>query len=120
VSGASLSTTAVWKIVLHYAHQVGIEHLAPHDLRRTCAKLCRESGGDLERDPISAGTRCRFSLFVAATDGNLSARLDEERILATPTAMSKGTLRAADMVIVDPAGRQVAGRYRVPVKSPCT
>jgi integrase len=33
VSGASLSTTAVWKIVLHYAHEVGIEHLAPHDLR---------------------------------------------------------------------------------------
>jgi L-fuculose-phosphate aldolase len=51
--------------------------------------------------------------YVAATDGNLSVRLDEERILATPTAMSKGALRAADMVIVDPAGRQVAGRHRV-------
>jgi hypothetical protein len=25
VSSASLSTTAVWKIVLHYAHEVGIE-----------------------------------------------------------------------------------------------
>ena len=49
VSGASLSTAAVWKIVLHYAHQVGIERLAPHDLRRTCAKLCRKSGGDLEQ-----------------------------------------------------------------------
>jgi integrase len=49
LSGASLSTTAVWKIVLHYAHQVGIERLAPHDLRRTCAKLCRKSGGDLEQ-----------------------------------------------------------------------
>jgi L-fuculose-phosphate aldolase len=33
--------------------------------------------------------------------------------LATPTAMSKGALRAADMVIVDPAGRQVAGRHHV-------
>jgi integrase len=49
VSGASLSTTAVWKLVLQYAHQVGIERLAPHDLRRTCAKLCRKSGGDLEQ-----------------------------------------------------------------------
>jgi site-specific recombinase XerD len=49
VSGASLSTTAVLKIVLQYAHQVGIERLAPHDLRRTCAKLCRRSGGDLEQ-----------------------------------------------------------------------
>ena len=43
VSGASR------KIVLHYAQQVGIERLAPHDLRRTCAKLCRKSGGDLEQ-----------------------------------------------------------------------
>jgi integrase len=49
VSGASLSTTAVWKIVLHYAHQVRIERLAPHDLRRTSAKLSRKSGGDLEQ-----------------------------------------------------------------------
>jgi integrase len=49
VSAASLSTTAVWKIVLHYAHEVGIEHLAPHDLRRTCEKLCQKSGGDLEQ-----------------------------------------------------------------------
>ncbi len=49
VSGASLSTTAVWKIVLHYAHRAGIERLTPHDLCRTCAKLCRRSGGDLEQ-----------------------------------------------------------------------
>ena len=28
---------------------VGIERLTPHDLRRTCAKLCRKSGGDLEQ-----------------------------------------------------------------------
>jgi site-specific recombinase XerD len=49
VSCASLSTTAVWKIVLHYAHRAGIECLTPHDLLRTCAKLCRRSGGDLEQ-----------------------------------------------------------------------
>lgn len=50
VSGSSLSTTAVWKIVLHYArHTAGIRDLTPHDLRRTCAKLCRRAGGDLEQ-----------------------------------------------------------------------
>jgi len=27
--------------------------------------------------------------FIAATDGNLSVRLDEDRILVTPTGMSK-------------------------------
>jgi integrase len=27
----------------------GIDHLAPHDLRRTAAKLCRKAGGELEQ-----------------------------------------------------------------------
>jgi len=29
--------------------QIGIEHFGAHDLRRTCAKLCRKNGGDLEQ-----------------------------------------------------------------------
>jgi integrase len=49
VSSESLSTTAVRKIVLEHAGTVGIERLTPHDLRRTCAKLCRSLGGDLEQ-----------------------------------------------------------------------
>jgi hypothetical protein len=28
----SMNATAIWKIVLHYAHRVGIERLTPHDL----------------------------------------------------------------------------------------
>jgi L-fuculose-phosphate aldolase len=51
--------------------------------------------------------------FVAATDGNLSVRLDENRILATPTCMSKGSMRATDMVIVDREGRLLSGKRRV-------
>jgi L-fuculose-phosphate aldolase len=51
--------------------------------------------------------------FVAATDGNLSVRLDKNRILATPTCMSKGEMRPADLVIVDREGRLLAGRRRV-------
>jgi len=51
--------------------------------------------------------------YVAAMDGNLSVRLDEERILATPTAMSKGALRPSDMVIVDMDGRLISGRHHV-------
>jgi L-fuculose-phosphate aldolase len=50
---------------------------------------------------------------VAATDGNLSVRLDEDRILATPTAMSKGAMRPSDMVIVDTEGRLISGRHNV-------
>ena len=51
--------------------------------------------------------------LVAATDGNLSVRLDEERLLVTPTCISKGRMRAADLVIVDMDGNRIAGKRSV-------
>ncbi len=51
--------------------------------------------------------------FVAAMDGNLSVRLDDDRILVTPTCVSKGSMRATDMVIVDLDGERVSGRRNV-------
>src|ERR1700731_5312680 len=51
--------------------------------------------------------------FVAAMDGNLSIRLSDKRILVTPTCVSKGAMRPADMVIVDMQGKRVAGRRNV-------
>jgi L-fuculose-phosphate aldolase len=51
--------------------------------------------------------------LVAATDGNLSVRLDEKRILVTPTAMSKGMMKTSDMVTVDMEGRRLSGRRHV-------
>ncbi len=47
--GASLSDWAIWAVVTECARQIGIERFGAHDLRRTCAKLCRKSGGDLEQ-----------------------------------------------------------------------
>jgi L-fuculose-phosphate aldolase len=51
--------------------------------------------------------------FVAGMDGNLSVRLDSERILATPTSMSKGMMRASDLVVVDTNGRKLEGQRDV-------
>jgi L-fuculose-phosphate aldolase len=51
--------------------------------------------------------------YVAATDGNLTVRLDTDRVLATPTGMSKGMLDPDDLVIVDLQGRKIAGRRAV-------
>ncbi len=45
----SLSDWAVWSVVEQCAKQIGIERFGAHDLRRTCAKLCRKNGGDLEQ-----------------------------------------------------------------------
>src|SRR5215472_18465438 len=51
--------------------------------------------------------------YVAAMDGNLSVRLDEQRILATPTAVSKGNMRPSDLIVVDMDGRPLTGRRKV-------
>ena len=51
--------------------------------------------------------------FVAATDGNLSVRLDDERLLVTPTCICKGRMTPRDMVIVDMDGKRVSGKRRV-------
>ena len=47
--GESLSDWAIWAVVTESARQIGIERFGAHDLRRTCAKLCRKAGGDLEQ-----------------------------------------------------------------------
>ena len=36
-------------MVKNFAKNVGIEKIAPHDLRRTCDRLCHVSGGELEQ-----------------------------------------------------------------------
>jgi len=45
----SMSGWAVWSVVEQCAKQIGIERFGAHDLRRTCAKLCRKNGGNLEQ-----------------------------------------------------------------------
>ena len=47
--GEGITEKAVWHIVKQSARTVGVAKLAPHDLRRTCARLCHPSGGELEQ-----------------------------------------------------------------------
>jgi len=49
VIGDELGDWAIWSVVEQSANEIGIEHFGAHDLRRTCAKLCRKNGGDLEQ-----------------------------------------------------------------------
>jgi integrase len=49
ILGDELGDGAIWSVVEQSSKQIGIEHFGAHDLRRTCAKLCRKSGGDLEQ-----------------------------------------------------------------------
>jgi integrase len=49
ILGEGMTEKAVWHIVKDSAKRIGLEKLAPHDLRRTCARLCHAAGGELEQ-----------------------------------------------------------------------
>jgi integrase len=48
ITGSSLSPQAVLAAVRFYGKEIGFK-IQPHDLRRTCAKLCRAAGSELEQ-----------------------------------------------------------------------
>jgi site-specific recombinase XerD len=47
--GDGITPKAIWHVVKAAATGAGIQNLAPHDLRRTCARLCHLAGGELEQ-----------------------------------------------------------------------
>ena len=55
IQGEHLGEKVVWEMIQLYAKTIGVPGLAPHDLRRTCAKLCRAAGGELEQIQILLG-----------------------------------------------------------------
>jgi L-fuculose-phosphate aldolase len=65
----------------------------------------------LRQDLALFGKMLHSMGFVAATDGNLSVRLDQDRVLVTPTCFSKGMMQPEDMVIVDLHGKKLSGAY---------
>src|SRR5574342_156889 len=59
----------------------------------------------LRRQICEVGRRMYEKNFVASNDGNISVRLEANRILTTPTGVSKGFMTPESMVIVDLEGR---------------
>jgi site-specific recombinase XerD len=49
VWGDGMSPKVLCDVVRAAARRAGIEKLAPHDLRRTCARLCHRAGGELDQ-----------------------------------------------------------------------
>lgn len=47
--GNGMTEKVLWEIVREAASRAGIEKLAPHDLRRTCARFCHLAGGELDQ-----------------------------------------------------------------------
>jgi len=68
-----------------------------------------KSEDEHRRDLCFVGRWMHDRGFVASTDGNMSVRLDAERILVTPTYMSKEMMIPDDMVITDLTGQRLSG-----------
>ena len=102
VWGRGISQNVVWYVVRTCCQRAGLDHIAPHDLRRTCAKLCHDRGGELEQIQFLLGhasvqTTERYlgckqnlghpvnDLFDLRTDGQQLAKHDEST-LATRTS----------------------------------
>jgi hypothetical protein len=47
--GDGVTEKLVWHVVKEFATRIGNDRLAPRDMRRTCARLCRAAGGELEQ-----------------------------------------------------------------------
>ena len=78
VWGAGITEKVIWHVVKRHAATAGIQNLAPHDCRRTCARLCHVAGGELEQIQFLLGHRsvetterylgCKQQLRIAVND----------------------------------------------------
>ena len=67
-----------WQVVVDYARATSLAKLAPHDLRRTCAKLCRKSGGELEQIQLLLGhASIQTTERYLGTEQNLSVAVND-------------------------------------------
>src|SRR5712692_3672705 len=78
VWGSGMTPKVLWEVVRAAAMGAGIEKLAPHDLRRSCARLCHLAGGELDQIQFLLGhvsiqtteryLGCKQKLAVAVND----------------------------------------------------
>ena len=47
--GRFITDRVVWHVVIEYGAKLGMPELAPHDLRRSCARLCHVAGAELDQ-----------------------------------------------------------------------
>jgi L-fuculose-phosphate aldolase len=66
---------------------------------------------ELRQELIEFSNRMALSGLIRGSSGNASARLDEQRILITPTQLPKGYLRERDIVMIDTDGNLIEGNH---------
>ncbi|HWQ03462.1 MAG TPA: class II aldolase/adducin family protein [Candidatus Nitrosotenuis sp.] len=79
-------------------------------LQETISPGARKTEDEHRRDICTLGRWVAERGYVAATDGNISVRLDPKRVLTSPTAVNKGMMTPDDLVITDMDGKKLAGK----------
>lgn len=51
--------------------------------------------------------------LIGAAEGNITAKIDDQRLLCTPSGFSKGHLKPADLLVIDPEGNKLEGQGEV-------
>lgn len=64
----------------------------------------------LRQELVKIGRLMYEKGFILASDGNISVRLGNGRILLTPSGLNKGMLEVDDLIVVDEEGRKLSGR----------
>ena len=70
------------------------------------------SEASARRDLVRYSRAMHTAGWVANHDGNLSARVDDDRFVCTPTAFSKLDVSIEDLLLVDAAGQKLAGAHK--------
>jgi len=86
--------------------------MAKKTATKTAAKTKTKSLATLKDEICDIGSRIYNKGFAAGNDGNISYRLGSNKVLCTPTMMSKGFMTPADLCIVDMEGNQLAGKRK--------
>jgi len=67
----------------------------------------------LRKEICEVGRRVYQRGYVAANDGNISVRMEADRVLCTPTGVSKGYLSEDMLAVCDMDGEQIAGSMKI-------
>src|SRR5476651_1006556 len=68
---------------------------------------------NLRKQIVKACSGLAAKGLVAATDGNVSARLGPDRVLVTPSGVNKGEVDELNILLCDMDGRKIRGRGEV-------
>ncbi|MCL2305969.1 MAG: class II aldolase/adducin family protein [Planctomycetaceae bacterium] len=67
----------------------------------------------IKEEICDIGRRLYNKGFAAANDGNISYRMDENRVVCTPTQICKGFMKPDDLCVVNMEGTQIAGQRKM-------